>query len=120
MVPDALDADVATVETDRSLTPLYWLGIGLAAVTGAIHLWLGVVDGHAPLVVAGVGFAVGIAAVALDYRRDEFVSLGLPFTAGQIVLYTIGHYPEFATVELVDKAAQLALVAVLAMLSFEQ
>jgi hypothetical protein len=114
---DTVDATVAQRPSCRGLTPLYWAGIVLAAVTGGLHLWLGITDGKIPLAIAGIGFAVGTAAVVLDVRRRQFVEYGIPFTPSQVVLYAVGHYPDaFAAIELFDKAVQVALVAVLVVL----
>jgi hypothetical protein len=104
----------------ESLTGLHWLAILLAAVTGAIHLWLGVSFISSPLgwsfLVAGIGFLAGTAAVLVDYRRPLVYLLGVPFTLGQVVAWYLVNAPEFSTVGYVDKAVQLALVAVLAYL----
>lgn len=119
MVPDTLDANPALSASRRSLTPVYWGGVALAALSGAIHLWLGITEGKLPLIVAGSGFGIGIAAVVLDVRRTQIVKLGVPFTAGQIILYGIAHaaeLPALAPIELVDKVAQTILVGVLVVL----
>ena len=102
-----------------TLEPLHWIGILLAASTGAIHLWLGMSGTKAGMLVAGVGFAVGAAAVLLDVHRAMFVRLGIPFTAGQILLYALAHglfrpdAPSFGPVGLFDKVVQGLLVVVL-------
>ncbi len=105
------------VETE-SISSLCWLGIVAAAVTGAIHLWLGIADfpggfGIAFLF-AAAGFAGGIVAVLVDYRRRLVYTLGVPFTAGQIVLwYLLNDVPPVPTLHAVDKLAQVVLVVVL-------
>ena len=102
-----------------TLEPLHWIGILLAASTGAIHLWLGMSGTKAGMLVAGVGFAVGAAAVLLDGRRETAVRLGIPFTAGQILLYALAHglfRPDALSIGLVgllDKVVQGLLVVVL-------
>ncbi|PSP85926.1 hypothetical protein BRC83_02215 [Halobacteriales archaeon QS_1_68_17] len=104
----------------ESLTGRHWLAIVLAAVTGAIHLWLGVSFISSPLgwsfLIAGIGFLAGTAAVLVDYRRPLVYLLGVPFTLGQVVAWYLVNAPDFSTVGYVDKAVQLALVAVLAYL----
>lgn len=104
-----------------SLTPLHWIGVALAAVTGAIHLLLGVsylsesVAYGVAFLVAALGFAAGVAAVLVDYRRRATYALGIAFTLGQIVVWFAVN-DEFTTVAVVDKLAQAALVVVLVVL----
>jgi hypothetical protein len=104
----------------ESLTPLHWAGIALAAVSGVIHLWLGVSffpeSFGIAFLVAAAGFFVGIAAVLVDYRRRLMYGLGIPFTAGQIVLWYLVNGLKLAPVDVADKLAQLGLVVVLALL----
>lgn len=122
MSTESLDAGVSPVQGLRSLTPFHWAGIVLAAITGAIHVWLGVSDGKLPLLAAGLGFAIGIIGVALDVRREELVRAGITFTAIQVVLYALLHAflspraPHFAPIGLVDKAVQIGLVGALLVL----
>jgi nicotinamide riboside transporter PnuC len=108
-----------------SLESLHWLGIGLAAISGVIHLYLGVQfigDGlGVPFLFAGVVFLVGIAAIVVDYRRRTFYALGVPFTLGQIVLWYVINADDInagdiGTLGIVDKVAQVLLVAVLVVL----
>lgn len=105
-----------------SLTTLHWVGIVAAVTTAAVHLVLGVQDlfgGFGTLfLISTVGFLAGIAAVVVGYRRRLVYLLGLPFTAGQIVLWFALNQPipPISTVELVDKLAQMVLVVVLVVL----
>jgi hypothetical protein len=111
-----------------SLTGLHWAGIALAAITGVIHLFLGVSFAPSGLgisfLVAGVGFLAGIGLVLLGYRSGWVYALGAAFTAGQIVLW---YYLNFAagpksfpggvgTLGAVDKIAQVLLLVVLGVL----
>ncbi|MFC4358619.1 hypothetical protein ACFO0N_11775 [Halobium salinum] len=104
----------------ETLTPLHWAGIALAAISGVIHLWLGVSFFPSPFgvafLVAAIGFFAGIAGVLVDVRRRALYALGVPFTAGQIVIWYAVNGLKLAPVDLVDKVAQLALVAVLLVL----
>jgi len=110
------------------LGPLHYAGVLLAVVTGLIHLRLGVGFAPSPLglsfLFAGVVFLAAGAAVVANYRRGLLYRLGIPFTAGQIVLW---YYLNFAagtkafpadvgTLGAVDKVAQVALLVVLALL----
>lgn len=104
-----------------TLTSLHWIGVALAAVTGVIHLLLGVsylsesVAFGVAFLVAALGFFGGIAAVLVDYRRRATYALGIAFTLGQIVVWFVVN-DEFTPVAVVDKLAQAALVVVLAVL----
>ena len=108
----------------ESLTGLHWAGIVLAAITGVLHLGLGAsfVSGSlgSPLgwsfIVAGVGFLVAIVAILLDYRRRLLYLLGIPFTAGQIVLWAVLNAPDFSPPGIADKVVQALLVVVLIVL----
>mgnify|MGYP000138558767 CR=1 FL=1 len=97
----------------QSLTLLHLVGLLLAAITGAIHLWIGVDSRSLALATAGVGFAVGIVAVAADIRRESVVKLGIPFTATQTVYYLATHFDQLTPVSTADKIVQLGLIGVL-------
>ena len=90
---------------------LHWLAVALAAVTGAIHVYLGVVEGILPFTIAGVGFFVGIAVFLTRYWRRWFYLLAAVFTLVQIVLWIAGG-TQFFTAGAIDKAVQAAFVAV--------
>ncbi|MUW14770.1 hypothetical protein GJ633_08885 [Halorubrum sp. CBA1125] len=103
-----------------SLTPLHWVGIAAAAVSGGIHLFLGIQVGGTfgtAFLVATAGFALGIAAVLVGYRRRLVYLLGIPFTGGQIVMwYAFNDVPPVPPTQAVDKLAQVLLIVVLAAL----
>lgn len=111
-----------------SLTGLHWVAIVLAAVSGVIHLFLGVQFISSPLgipfLLAGLGFLGAIALVVLDVRRRAVYALGVPFTAIQPVLW---YYLNFAAgpksfpggigaMGAIDKVAQILLIVVLVVL----
>lgn len=104
----------------ESLTPIHWVGIALAAVTGAIHLVLGVSFITSPLgwsfLVAAIGFFGGAAGVLVDYRRRQLYLLGIPFTAGQIVAWYFVNAPDFSPLGIGDKVVQVVLIVVLVVL----
>ncbi|WP_136592289.1 DUF7475 family protein [Salinigranum halophilum] len=113
---------MVSLDTD-SLTTLHWVGIALAAVSAVVHLVLGVrfLPGAFGIsfLVATVGFAVGIGAVLVNYRRRLFYLVGVPFTAGQVVIFAVTVVQginELGPIAIVDKAAQVGLVAVLVVL----
>jgi hypothetical protein len=112
----------SAIDTD-SMTTLHWIGVALAAVSGIVHLVLGIrfLPGAFGIsfLVATAGFAAGIAAVLLDYRRRSFYLLGIPFTAGQIVIFAwtvVQGINELGPIAIVDKVAQIALIVVLVLL----
>jgi hypothetical protein len=104
----------------ESLTSLHWAGVVLAAVTGVLHLYLGVSFISTPLgpafIVAGLGFLGGVAALLVDYRRRLLYLLGIPFTAGQIVIWYVVNAPDFGTLGIVDKVVQVLFIVVLVVL----
>ncbi|AFK18141.1 hypothetical protein E6P09_05095 [Haloferax mediterranei ATCC 33500] len=106
------------------LTQLHYIGVVLAAITGVIHLGLGVgtlsSDPTNPLGIAFVGAAAGFAGGIIGVLRGDktlrtwVILLGIPFTAGQIVLYVVFNWPDIISIGgVVDKVVQLALIAVL-------
>ena len=109
-----------------TLTPLHYLGVLAAVVTGVIHLRLGVGFAPSPLGIsflfAGVVFLAASAAILANYRRRLLYGLGIPFTAGQVVLWYVFNFPVgsvpagVGTIAVVDKVAQVALIVVLAVL----
>ncbi len=124
-----MSADTASGGVDLDgLGSLHYLAIGLALLSGVIHLFLGVSYAPEPLglsfLFAGAVFLLAVAGVLLNYRRRLLYGLGIPFTAGQIVLW---YYVNFAagdkafpadvgTIGAVDKVAQVALIVLLALL----
>jgi len=119
----------STFET-ASLTRLHWLGIALAAITGAVHLALGVLfldpaagvlapENAQPLsfVLAGIAFFIAPLLVLVDYRRRLLYLVGIPFTGIQVVLYFVLNWPNvFGPAGIGDKVVQAALIAVLVVL----
>ena len=115
--------DTTTPSTDQlgfetaSLTRLHYLGIALAAVTGVIHLVLGVGFLPSPLaisfVLAGLGFFGAITLLLLNVRRPLLYAVGIPYTLIQVVAYVVVNPNPLSPVGLFDKAVQLTLVGVL-------
>lgn len=111
-----------------SLTRLHWGAVVLAAITGVIHLAIGVSSiasfGFQPLAVAltlaGLGFFGAILLFFRDVRRQQLYIAGILFTALQILLWVqfnqLGGDPAISPVELVDKLVQVLLIAVLTLL----
>lgn len=74
-----------------SLTPVYWVGIALALVSGGIHVRLGI--GNLPsglgvsFLLAGLGFLGAVGLVVAGYRRRTVSAAGIPFTLVQVVAW---------------------------------
>lgn len=95
-----------------SLTQLQWLAVALVVVTGILHAYAGVVEGRAPVALAGVGYAGALALFLLDYRRRLLYLIGIPYTAVQFPLWIVAK-SEYGTIDYVDKATQVVLILVL-------
>jgi hypothetical protein len=112
---------MATAFETESLTRLHWIGIVLAAITGAVHLYFGVlaldtVQG-ASFVLAGIAFFVAIFLLLLDVRRRLLYLVGIPFTGIQVVLYFYLNWPDVLNPGGIgDKVVQVTLIAVLIVL----
>lgn len=120
-----MSAGAGTAGIDTSgLGTVHWVGLALAAVTGVIHLVLGVSfvpsgTGIA-LLLAGLGYVGAIVLVLLDVRRRLLYAVGVPYTAVQIPLWYWVNYgstgrslAEIGGIEVVDKVAQVALILLL-------
>ena len=106
----------ARIETE-SLTGLHWLAIGLAAITGVIHVGIGVQFGDTPLLLAGLGFFGAIALFVLDVGRRALYLVGIPYTGAQFVLYFVRNWPNvISPAGILDKIVQVALIVVLLVL----
>ena len=108
-----------------SLTGLHWFGVGCAAVTGVIHLWLGVEFIDSPMgwsfLAAGLGFFGAIGLLILGIRRRLLYLVGIPYTGIQIPLWWIAN--DIVVTDLFepgigvfDKLVQLLLIVTLAVL----
>ena len=105
-----------SIET-TSLSTLHWIGIALAAVTGVVHLGIGVAFADVLLGLAGIGFFGAIALLLMNVRRKLLYLVGIPYTGIQVVLYFVFNWPDvFSPVGIGDKVVQVALVAVLVVL----
>jgi len=110
----------STVDT-ASLTRLHWLGIVLAVVTGAVHLYFGILAldtlQGVSFVLAGIAFLVAILLLLFDFRRRLLYLVGIPFTGIQVSLYFALNWPDVLNPGGIgDKVVQVALIAVLVVL----
>lgn len=103
---------------------LEWLAVGLAAITGSIHLVLGLAFLPDPIavafVLAGLGVAGALVLFALEIRRRLLYALGVPFVGAQIVAWLViaqpGGVGDVGPLEAVDKVVQVTLIVVLVVL----
>lgn len=118
------------------LTPLHWAAGALAAITGIIHLFLGVTGLLGTVIgtglavsflLAGLGFFGGIWLGLIDYRRRLLYAVGIPYAAVQIILWYVANFDSVSDVlanagpiEYVDKVVQVVLIVVLAVLYFRE
>ena len=114
--PTESKTQVPVSSPNSSLTPVHWTALGLAAATGAIHLYLYTTEDWLPFLLAGAGFvgAIGLFFALKSYRRPIYVA-GVLFTAAQIggyLLFPMG--PVWLGV--LDKVVQVALVVTLGFL----
>lgn len=103
-----------------SLTAVHYAAMGLAAITGAVHLYLYSVEEFVPFLLAGLAFFAAILALTVEvrgfrYYRAILYAGGIPFTAAQGVLWYLQGMPTFE-IGVFDKAVQALLVVVLAYL----
>ncbi|WP_224270324.1 DUF7475 family protein [Haloprofundus salinisoli] len=109
------DADAAP------LGRVHYTGIALAAITGVIHLALGIPNVPSTLgilfVLAGLGFLGGVALLIGGVARRPLYLAGIVVTVVQILAYVALNAGNlFSPVAVVDKVVQLALVGVLVVL----
>ncbi len=114
----------AGIDTDAT-DGLHWAGVVLATVTGVIHLllaWFQLSDSLTAglgwaFLFAGVVFLAAGVGVLVEYRRRLLYLLGIPFTAGQIVLWYLANAPDLISpISVADKLAQVGLLVVLVVL----
>lgn len=114
----------------------HWIGIIAALVSALVHLVLGgqflrsgletgvtmSLAMGASFLVATVGFVGGVWLVVTDRFRPTVYLLGVPFTAGQVVLWYalnspgLPAPPAVTPASGVDKVAQVVLIAALVVL----
>ena len=104
-----------SVDTE-SIPTLGWLALALALITGILHVYAGVIEGRAPVALAGVGFFGAMVLYLVDYRRRLLYLVGIAYTAVQIPLWYVVKAGEYTTVGYVDKAVQVVLIVTLAYL----
>lgn len=112
----------------EGLTLVHWLAVVLAALTGLVHLLLGLGSLPDPLGVAALlaagGYAGAIVLFLLGWRRRLLYLIGIPYTASQIVLWYVINEPagigDVTAIEAFDKLVQGLLIVVLVALIVRQ
>ena len=105
----------------EGITPLHWAAVTLIALTGLVHLVLGIGSLPDPLGVGAVfaagGFAGALVLFFVGWRRRLLYLVGIPFTASQILLWYVVNEPasvaDVTAVEAFDKIVQTLLIVVL-------
>lgn len=105
-----------------TLTPVHWVSMGLASITGIVHLYLWYNGGMNLFLLAGLGYFGAIALLLLNVYRPVLYLAGIPYTLAQIGGYVLqwqqagfGIPPE-GNLGLATKAVEIALIACLAYL----
>lgn len=115
----------------ENLNIFHYIGKLSAVISGVIHLYLVPSIGFSPLgigfLIAGIGFFAGSLAILYDYRRNLTYLLGIPFTAGQIILWYYLNRPSMELflqgkplLDFIDKVSQTLLLAILIYLYLER
>lgn len=133
-----VDDTSATATAGRigSLTSPHWVGVAAAVVSALVHLVLGIrfvsdfLEGGLTIslvmgvsfLVATAGFLLGAWLVVTGRFIPTIYLLGIPFTAGQVVLWYAFNSPGLPApppinpLSAADKVAQVVLIAVLVVL----
>lgn len=94
------------------LSGTHWAAVVLAAITGAIHVYLGIEEGAVVLLLAGLGFFGGLVLFSVGFHRRILYIVGIPYTLAQIALWLLAGMPDFL-LGVLDKAVQILLVVAL-------
>lgn len=90
----------------------HWLAAVLAIATGGIHVYLYMNQGFVPFLFAGVVFFGAVIGLLFNVYRRLLYALGVPFTAGQIVMWAAQGMPDMG-IAMYDKPIQVLLILVL-------
>ena len=111
--------DGGHLETE-SLGTLHWVAIGLALLTGLIHVYAGAIEGRPPVTLAGMGFFGAIGLFLFDYRRRQLYLVGIVYTLVQIPLWYVVKAGEYTPIGYLDKTIQGVLIVLLAVLYWNE
>lgn len=99
------------LQTD-TLTGVHWAAVGLATITGIVHLYLYWTQEFLPFLLAGLGFFGAVGLLMLNFHRRLLYAVGVPYTAAQMVAWYVQGMPEFQ-LGVFDKAVQALLIVLL-------
>lgn len=113
-VPVGLLVRLSNARTDGSLGGRHALAVGLALFSAAVHVFLFLRYGDALMLLAGLGFVGGALLFALDLVPGKWLyPVGIGYASVQVLLWLATGASHLATFGLLDKLAQVALVALL-------
>lgn len=93
----------------------HWLAALLAVATGAIHIFLYLNQGFVGFLFAGVVFFGAVLGLLFNVFRRLLYVVGIPFTAGQIVIWAAQGMPDME-IAIIDKPIQVLLILLLVFL----
>lgn len=96
----------------ETITIAHWVAGLLAIGTGTVHVYLWFSTGGVPFLFAGLVFYGAVVAGLLNVYRRLLYVLGVPFTAGQILIWVAADMPNLS-LGLADKAVQVTLIVLL-------
>lgn len=102
-----------------SLSGLHWVAVGLATVSGVVHLYLYWTQEFVPFLLAGLGFFGIIALILIGIYRQLVYALAIPFTLAQMAAWVAVGMPDFE-LGVFDKAVQTLLIALLLYLLYTE
>ncbi|WP_338730055.1 hypothetical protein [Haladaptatus sp. DJG-WS-42] len=92
----------------------------LAVFSAAVHLYLFLEHGTLVMLPAGLGFLGGIGLFFAGINRRVLYLAGIAFTALQIPLWVLEGLAHLQNFGLLDKVAQVTLIAILGYLIFTE
>lgn len=98
---------------DARLGSLEVVAAGLAALTGLVHVYVGLTAGRSLLALAGVGFFGGASLYCIGWHREVLLRVAVCYTAVQILAWAVLRAGEYTAAGYGDKTVQVLLVLVL-------
>lgn len=108
----------SVLETD-ALTGAHWAAIGLAAITGLVHLYLFWTQDFLLFLLAGLGFFGAIALLLVGIRHRLLYLVGALYTLAQMGGWVAAGMPDF-WLGVFDKVVQVTLVVLLVYLYWRE
>lgn len=102
-----------------TLTPVHYAAMGLAMITGVIHLYLYYSQEFLPFLFAGVVFLAATIGVLLNVYRRALYAISIPFTSGQIAIWYMQGMPDMQ-IAVFDKPVQALLIVLLGYLLYAE